>query len=474
MLFNSFAFLIFFVPTFLVFYTTQGIYRHLTLFIASCIFYAWFIPKYLLVLFVLILLDYSAAHGISRSSHHPTRKKIILVAALLNTCAVLFIFKYHNFFTDNLNSLGFSFHHWDIILPIGLSFHTFQSLSYVLDVYWKKIPAERNLLIYANYVMMFPQLVAGPIERGAHLLPQLTLPFSYTPLEADFIIGLSRFFYGLFKKIVVADSIGLYVDAVYSHYELHSGATLALATLLFSLQIYADFSGYSDMAIGIARTLGLRFNENFQTPYFSTSITEFWRRWHISLSSWLKDYLYYPLVLNLGRISKYKIAFSTFITFTLIGLWHGANWTFIIFGMLHGFYLVVELLAKGIWKNRSSLTRNILLPFQSLAVYFFVSLSFIFFRSATVHQALYILSKIVQDFSFHTLSLLDTTTFGTILLTVFMLILSEWFVFRNYSFESIYALRKGSVYLSGIACICLLFILAFGQIGGTGFIYFQF
>ena len=427
----------------------------------------------------MIALDYGAALVIEKSKAQH-RKKLVLLIAVINTCAVLFIFKYHNFFIENFNSLGiFSFSFWNFALPIGLSFHTFQSLSYIIDVYRNKIQAEKNILIYANYVMMFPQLVAGPIERGAHLLPQLAMPFNRKLTESDFVIGMTGFFYGLFKKIVVADSIGLYVDAVYNNYTHHTGATLLLATLLFSIQIYADFSGYSDMAIGIARMLGFRFNQNFETPYFSTSIAEFWRRWHISLSSWLRDYLYYPLALGWGKVSKYKLYASTIITFTIIGLWHGANWTFIIFGMIHGWYLVLEMVTKNL---RAYITEKLYLtkvPYvhktlQALIVFVLVSLSFIFFRSPTLTQCITILHKIFDSFSFKDVQLLDTTTFATIVFSTSILYLCEYFFLRNHSFESMYETQGGRI-LSYTFIICsILLTLSFGQIGSATFIYFQF
>lgn len=479
MLFNSFDFLIFFVAVYILFFLSKGTMRHVVLFLSSCIFYAWFIPKYLFILFVMVAIDYYAALKIEDASSHK-RKALVLLVAIINTCGVLFIFKYHNFFIDNLNWIGGShFSPWNLILPIGLSFHTFQSLSYVIDVYREKVRAERNLLVYANYVMMFPQLVAGPIERAGHLLPQLTSPFDKPMNSSDFTIGMTTFFYGLFKKVVVADSIGLYVDAIYNNYTHHNSATLAVATMLFSIQIYADFSGYSDMAIGIARTLGFKFNDNFRTPYFSTSVTEFWRRWHISLSSWLRDYLYYPLVLWWGKISKPKLYASTLITFTLIGLWHGANWTFVIFGMIHGIYLVIEMLTKD---ARGYITKALHLSrlprlhhaVQMSIVFILVSFSFIFFRSPTLAQALSIVKKVTWDFSPSKLSLLDTTTFATIALSILTLFLCEYLLFNKHSIEDLLSRRRGPLFSSLLVIGSILLILSFGQVSGNSFIYFQF
>lgn len=479
MLFNSFDFLVFFIVTYIVFFYSRGIARHLFLLIASCVFYSWFIPKYLIILFTLILIDYFAAIQIEKYENSKKRK-IILLIAIINTCSVLFIFKYHNFFIDNINSIsGKNFKHWNLILPIGLSFHTFQSLSYVIDVYWKKVKAEKNLLLYANYVMMFPQLVAGPIERAGHLLPQLKNSLQNKIESSDFSLGMSMFFYGLFKKIVVADNLGNYVDAVYNNSIHHNSTTLLFATMLFSIQIYADFSGYSDMAIGIARTLGFKFSDNFKTPYFSKSITEFWRRWHISLSSWLRDYMYYPLSLSFGRVTKIKLYLITFITFTIIGLWHGAAWTFVIFGMIHGFYLVIEMFTDKIRRNISKLTiitkfSRIHHALQMAAVFLLVSISFIFFRAKNLDQALYIFKKITYDFSLNHLNLLDTTTFATIIFSIIILFFSEYFIFNKYSFEDIFNMKNGKLFLSSLIIFSIITILSFGQIGSNSFIYFQF
>ena len=479
MLFNSFNFLFFFVAVYLAFYYSRGTFRHVILFFASCFFYAWFIPKYLLILFVAIGIDYYAAIKIEDAKNDRIRK-LSLLLGIVNTCALLFVFKYYNFFVDNVNWItGENISHWGLILPIGLSFHTFQSLSYVIDVYRKKVPAERNLLVYANYVMMFPQLVAGPIERAGHLLPQLHRSFVERLNYSDFVVGSTLFFYGLFKKVVVADNIGAYVDAVYDNSVHHSGMTLAVATLFFSIQIYADFSGYSDMAIGIARILGFRFNDNFKTPYFSKSISEFWRRWHISLSSWLRDYLYYPLVFSFGKISKAKMYLGSLITFALIGLWHGANWTYVIFGTLHGLYIVIEMMTEKIRKWFAEITYLSKVPrihhaIQMAIVFMLVSFSFIFFRAKTFSQATYIIEKISSNLSIHELNFLDTTAFATIIFSIVLLFLFEYLVLEKKSMEEICTMRRGALFSSMIIVSSILLSLSFGLVGSKNFIYFQF
>lgn len=479
MLFNSFDFFVFFSIVYCLLFYTRGLLRHGILLLSSCIFYMWFVPKYLIILFLMILVDFYAALYIEKEGEGKRKKRLLLVA-IINTCAVLFFFKYSNFFIDNVSMLtGATIRHLSIILPIGLSFHTFQSLSYVIDVYRKKVPAEKNLLVYANFVMMFPQLVAGPIERASNMLHQLHSFPSAKFNASNFSIGMTLFSYGLFKKMVVANNIGPYVDAVYNNYSFHSGGTLAVATMLFAIQIYADFSGYSDMAIGIARVMGFTFADNFKTPFFSKSVTEFWRRWHMSLSGWLRDYLYYPLVLGSGKVTPFKIYGSILLTFGLIGLWHGANWTFVIFGLLHGVYLVIEMLIKKPYKKITQLCNSFFL-FKFLAllrmvyVFLVVSLSFIFFRSPTVGQAFLIVRSIFSSFNIHEINVLDTNGFAVLLFSVLVLFVSELFIFNKYSIDDVYTVRYGKVAAMGITLLSVSLVLSFGWWGGPSFIYFQF
>jgi len=468
MIFNSIAFLIFITIFFFLFYFLNGFYRKILLFFGSCIFYMWFIPAYVLILFVTILIDYFAAIKIEESNDVKHRKRH-LILGIVNTCVVLFTFKYFNFFVDNLNYLGFSsIKHWNIILPIGLSFHVFQSLSYVIEVYRGNIKAERSILVYSNFVMMFPQLVAGPIERANNMMPQLK-KCDHTITYADFSIGLSRIFWGLFKKVVVADTVSLYVDSVYNNYQEHSGFTLAIATFLFAVQIYCDFSGYSDMAIGIARMLGFRFKENFMLPYFSKTITEFWRRWHMSLSSWLRDYLYISFGGN--RKGKLKTYRNLMLTMLIGGLWHGASWNFVIWGGLNGIYLSIEKFFNVSNKNPKN---YILKLIRSSYVFLLISLTWIFFRSNTFSQAINIIKKIVTDFHYKAFSVLDVNVFANILFAILILILFEFLLFRKKNFDTIYQSKYGDFKVSSIAIIMILITILFGNSDGGQFIYFQF
>ena len=428
----------------------------------------WFIPSYILILFITILIDYFAAIHIESSSTAKQKRKHLLIG-IINTCVVLFVFKYCNFFIDNFNALGFkSIKHWDIILPIGLSFHVFQSLSYVIEVYRGNIKAERNILVYSNFVLMFPQLVAGPIERANNMLPQLK-ECNHAITYTDFSIGFSRFFWGLFKKVVVADTLSLYVDAAYNSYSHQSGSTLLMATFFFAIQIYCDFSGYSDMAIGIARMLGFKFKENFALPYFSKSITEFWRRWHISLSSWLKDYLYISFGGNRrGELKTYR---NLMLTMLIGGLWHGASWNFVIWGGLNGLILAIEKMLKVTLRNPQNLGVKII-----RVSYVFVAISFtwIFFRSTTFSQAISITKKIFSDFDLFKFQYFNMNVFTSILTSIIILFVLEFLIFRKFSFDKIFSLKHGDYYVTSISLFCMIYAILMGNSNGAQFIYFQF
>jgi D-alanyl-lipoteichoic acid acyltransferase DltB (MBOAT superfamily) len=347
-----------------------------------------FIPAYLLILGFTIVIDYFA--GLLIEKAEGGRKKFLLITSLVANIGILAIFKYYNFFITNVNSvLNFPegsapFQILSIALPIGLSFHTFQAMSYTIEVYRGHQKAERNFGIYALYVMFYPQLVAGPIERPQNMLHQF-----YERHEWDyerFKSGLMIMAWGLFKKVVVADRLALLVDEAYNNPAEQTSLNLVLATVLFSFQIYCDFSAYSEMALGMARIMGFRLMENFRTPYFSRSITEFWSRWHISLSSWFRDYLYIPLGGN--RVSVPRWYLNLFLVFLISGLWHGANWGFIIWGALHGAYLIFSILRKRLLPNLPELPGVL----QTVVVFVLVSFSWIFFRAATFSDSMLVIS----------------------------------------------------------------------------------
>jgi D-alanyl-lipoteichoic acid acyltransferase DltB (MBOAT superfamily) len=408
MLFNSLEFAFFFPLVVGIYFLLPQRHRVLWLLVSSCVFYMAFIPVYILILFVTILIDYFA--GIYLERIPGKARTWLLWMSIFSTCGVLFVFKYFGFFTSSF--VGFAgLLGWHlplpavkIILPIGLSFHTFQSLSYVVEVYRGRQKAEPHFITYATYVMFFPQLVAGPIERPQHLLHQFWEhhAFDYERVTS----GLKRMAWGFFKKLVVADRLALYVNDVYAAPRNFNGLQLTVATVFFAYQIYCDFSGYSDIAIGTARVLGFRLMENFDTPYYSQSISEFWHRWHISLSTWFRDYLYIPL--GGSRVNMPRWIINILITFGVSGLWHGANWTYVVWGLLNGVYLLVGTTTEGV-RNRlfalvgmtkDTLSRRVI----RVAVTFGLTLiAWVIFRARTLGDAWYIFAHSYRGWDFDTI-----------------------------------------------------------------------
>lgn len=351
MIFNSTAFLVFFIIFFQLYWSINkyaGInIRNFLIILASYLFYGWWDWRFLSLIFVSSLTDYIIGLEMPKSNSI-TKRKILLGFSLLVNLGFLGFFKYYNFFIDSLNELLGSFslspnsQTLNIILPVGISFYTFQTLSYTIDLYRKKIHPEKNILAFFAFVSFFPQLVAGPIERASNLLGQFKEKkvFDYS----DVVAGLRLLLWGMFKKVVIADNLGVMVDQLLLPGNETSGISVLFAAFAFAFQIYADFSGYSDMAIGIARTLGFHLMRNFKTPYFSSSLREFWQRWHISLSTWFRDYLYIPL--GGSKVSIRRSHINVLITFLVSGLWHGANVTFLLWGGLHGILLVLERKVK--------------------------------------------------------------------------------------------------------------------------------
>ena len=343
MVFNSIAFLIFLPIVVLLFYLLPHKWRWLMLLAASCVFYMWFVPKYILILLVTIVIDYAAGMLMERYADRHKLKKTFFIISIVSTLTVLMVFKYLNFLTANLDqlcaSLGMETHLLThIILPIGLSFHTFQSMSYVIEVYRGHQKAERHFGYYALYVMFFPQLVTGPIERPGNLLRQLheKKKFQYENISK----GMRLILFGFFIKMVVADHLGEYVDEVYGHLDEYSSWSVWGCMFFYSFQIYCDFFGYSTIALGSAKLMGFDITDNFKSPYLSKNIAEFWHRWHISLSTWFRDYVYIPL--GGSRVKFGRWAFNILVVFVLSGIWHGAAWTFLLWGFAHGLLHIVE------------------------------------------------------------------------------------------------------------------------------------
>jgi alginate O-acetyltransferase complex protein AlgI len=406
MLFNSLHFLLFFFFTTLAYYSLPPRRRWLLLLIVSCYFYMAFILAYIAILGVVILIDYVAGLYIERAQG--SRRRWLLIISLIANIGLLAFFKYYDFFNEQLTAIlsGLSLQNPvpmlgdilpGIVLPIGLSFHTFQSISYTIEVYRGKQKAEKKLGVYALYVLFYPQLVAGPIERPQNMLHQFNEyhPFNWPQVR----YGLLLIAGGFFKKVVIADRMALVVDPAFGSAATANGSTLLLAAVFYSIQIYCDFSGYTDIAIGAGQVLGIKMMRNFDTPYLSASIAEFWRRWHISLSTWFRDYVYIPLGGN--RKSVARTYLNTFVVFGLSGFWHGADWKFIIWGLLHGFYLVMGQMwpqrrtSRVVAMAEKSVTSGIqVYRINQLLTFGLVTLTWVFFRAASTSDAVLILGKI--------------------------------------------------------------------------------
>ncbi len=476
MLFNSFHFVFFFLVVTTLYFLLPHRYRWMLLLGSSCYFYMAFIPVYILILGFTIVVDYFA--GILLETAEGKKRKYWLIASLIANIGVLAVFKYYNFLNDNLsgllNSIGYQNHipHLGILLPIGLSFHTFQAMSYTIEVYRGHQKAERNFGIYSLYVMFYPQLVAGPIERPQNLIHQF---YEKHYFEYERVVeGLKLMLWGLFMKLVIADRLAIYVNAVYNNADQHSGKTLALATVFFAFQIYCDFAGYSNIAIGAAKVMGFKLMTNFNRPYFSRSISEFWKRWHISLSTWFKDYLYISLGGNRVSIPRWYI--NLFLVFTISGLWHGANWTYIIWGAINGFYLVFAIVTEKWRKKFNHLILLDRLPklhnaLQILVTFVLACFAWVFFRANTTVDAFFI-AKQIALFS-GSLYIGDLQQFTYCILSILFLL----FIERNWEHQHqrILPFQSNHWFKNQLAYAMLIFlILAVGVFDGGQFIYFQF
>lgn len=434
-----------------------------------------FVPIYILILGATIVIDFFAGKYIEGSTGG--KRKTFLIVSLVANIGVLAVFKYYNFIVDNATflckELGFtsSLPYLNILLPIGLSFHTFQAMSYTIEVYRGNQKAEKHFGIYALYVMFYPQLVAGPIERPQNLLFQFYKKHSLD--YGNVVNGLKLMLAGVFKKVVIADRLAIYVNAAYNNQENHNGTTLLIATIFFAFQIYCDFSGYSDMAIGAARVMGFDLMKNFNRPYFSKSVSEFWRRWHISLSTWFKDYLFIPLG---GSRSKKmaRVFFNLFFVFSISGLWHGASWTYVVWGALNGIYLIFGILiTKYIFKKKEKQSK--LWPIVSiLFTFILICLSWVFFRGNNIHDCISIIHKIL--FSSGKLFTGDAGSRDFIYAVTFLIglvmleIIQEYKLFSGFSFYN----NKSTLIRMTSYVVTILLILMFGVFDGSQFIYFQF
>lgn len=389
MLFNSLSYAIFLPVVFAFYWILKERYRWILLLAASYFFYMCSGPKYGILIGGVTLVSYICARLIE-DSESQNRKKVVLAGAVMLCMGILFFFKYFNFFGKMANSLLHLLGvpqdaiMLKIILPVGISFYTFQTMSYVIDVYRGTTKAERHFGKYAAFVSFFPQLVAGPIERSADLLPQIKKEHVFDYKQA--MQGVKLMIWGYYKKLLIADALSPYVQTVYGNPREYTGFALVLASAFFALQIYCDFSGYSDIAAGTAKLFGINLMTNFKSPYLSGSLREFWSRWHISLSTWFKDYVYIPLGGN--RVNKPRHYANLMVTFLASGLWHGANWTFVVWGGIHGFAQIVEDMLFGRAKKQNN---RFLKLVQGMAVFVFCSFAWIFFVSNSLEDAVYVI-----------------------------------------------------------------------------------
>ncbi len=477
MLFNSFQYLLFFPVVCLLYFASPFRWRTAFLLIASYFFYMCWRWEYVLLIIVQTEINFLCGLWIAKA-RTPRARRTFLVSAIVLTLAILFFFKYYNFANDSLRSLFEWLHapyhvpRLDILLPIGVSFHTFQTLSYTIDLYRGRIPVERSFTKFALYVSFFALLVAGPIERAGRLLPQFDRQNHFD--VARLSSGLKLMLWGFFKKVVIADRLAEYVTKVYAQPGDYSGASLALASYCFAFQIYCDFSGYTDIATGSARVLGCDLMQNFNLPYLARSISDFWQRWHISLSTWFRDYVYIPL--GGSRVSTARWTFNIMAVFMISGLWHGANWTFVIWGGLHGFYYLLE---RFLSPYASAACRLLRVPdrlkrlLQIFVTFHLVLLAWIFFRAATLNDALLIVKRICTDLpSRPYLGASSVATFVGLVL-VLVLVVVQALQYRNrlplyFSRVPVPALARWGGYLAMLIGIALL-----GK-SGNDFIYFQF
>lgn len=476
MLFNSIEFAIFLPIVFLLYwfvFNRNLRLQNLFVVIASYVFYGWWDWRFLLLIAFTSFCSYGSGLLIDKFRETPRKAKAVNAANIVVNLLILGLFKYYDFFVTSFANVflggkteGLLI---KVILPVGISFYTFQALSYSIDVFRGKMEPTRDVIQFFAYVSFFPQLVAGPIERATNLLPQFAKPRTFDYDTG--VDGMRQILWGLFKKMVVADNCAVYVDQVFSSYQTQSSSTLLLAAILFAFQIYGDFSGYSDIAIGTAKLFGIKLMRNFNVPYFSRDIAEFWRRWHISLTTWFRDYVYIPM--GGSRCSKAKIVRNTFVIFLLSGFWHGANWTFLAWGAYHAaLFLPLILMGKN-RKYRDNVAEGRRLPTlkelgQMLLTFFFVVIGWIIFRAESIGQAW---EYFQQIFHKSLLSVPYIVGIHALLCNIVVMILIEWIFRKRKHGLDIAHWRPVARY---VTYLCLLFIIfAFG--GQTvNFIYFQF
>jgi alginate O-acetyltransferase complex protein AlgI len=475
MLFNSLLFIGFFIIAFIVFWLLKNNLKQQNgfLLIASAVFYGWWDWRFLVLLFVAAYIDFYFGQTIYNSTSEKKRKVFIWLSAGLNI-GLLGYFKYFNFFIDSfissMNLLGVhtSVHTLSIILPVGISYYTFQSMSYSLDIYRNKLKPTDSLIDYMAFICFFPQLVAGPVERATFLLPQFSKMKIFNYEEAS--DGLRLILYGFFKKIVIADNIAVRVDPIFNNPDNYTGLEIFLGATFFIMQLYGDLSGYTDIARGTAKLLDFKLSKNFETPFFSSSVPEEWRRWHMTITNWFRDYFFLPLVKLKIEYLWWKI-FSTILLFVVIGFWHGANYTFLIFGFINGLYFIPTLLSKDRkWLKNSIkfLNTNVYVkPFAILGTYILFSITTVLFRAKDVSSALAYYKGMLKPDFWGVSYFMSDMLIGIILFQTF-----EWFMqHREHQFE----ITHWPPYLRRFSyAVLVVIILLLGNFGEAPFYYFQF
>lgn len=481
MLFNSIEFAIFLPIVFILYWFVfqKNIkLQNLFIVIVSYIFYGWWDWRFLFLIIFSTAQDYFLARMLINEENE-RKRKWILATSIITNLGFLGFFKYYNFFVDNFIT-AFTFFGMNpniqtmqILLPVGISFYTFQTLSYTIDVYRKNLAATKDFIAFSAFVSFFPQLVAGPIERATHLLPQFYQKRNFDYAKAT--DGMRQILWGFFKKMVIADNCAIYANEIFANYETASGSTLVLGALFFTFQIYGDFSGYSDIAIGTSRLFGFDLMKNFSFPYFSRSVAEFWRRWHISLNTWFRDYLYFPLGGSKGG-GKIQIR-NTFIIFLVSGFWHGANWTFIIWGLINALFIMPSIIMKTNRKHIEIVAKGKALPslrdlFDMFITFGLIVFTWIFFRAENVGQAFTYVSNIFSS-SLFDFPDLKKAALSTLLLIGFLMFI-EWIGREsNYALEK-FLLKKHRLIRWSFYAFIILLIGLFMQTEETPFIYFQF
>ena len=491
MLFNSTEFIIFFPITLILYWIFPKKYRYICLFIASYTFYMFWNPKYAILMGISTVITFLSGILIEKLNY----KRAVVAFSFIINIAILVFFKYFDFLLQNINIVLSVFNikliekPFDIILPVGISFYTFQALSYTIDVYRGEIKSEKNIIKYALFVSFFPQLVAGPIERSKNLLIQIDNLDKIKRFDYDRITeGLLLMIFGYFQKMVIADRAAILVDTVFNSYYEYNSIALILAAVFFAVQIYCDFGSYSLIAIGTAKIMGINLMENFNTPYFSRGIKEFWGRWHISLSTWFRDYLYIPLGGN--RCSKIRRSFNILVTFLVSGLWHGANFTFIAWGAIHGIFYIIEEQLKPIkekYLNKFNIKTGVFsfIILEIIITFIMVDLAWIFFRAETIYDAINYIYRIFTRIDFWTLFdgtlyNLGLNIFEMNILIIALFILISVDLIKYIRKESIFVfLSNQNLYFRWFLMLFLIFyIILYGKYGmgfdPKQFIYFQF